>query len=158
MTEEDVRRFRSSYWRAMRALDAVRFRQWERSHLTLPQIRVLHQLRRTPGLTTGDLARLLGVTVSTTSGLVNKLAQHGLIERSTDVNDHRQVSLYLTTVGQEQVGELADEGRELLGRMADSLGNDLWGVTVGLERLAEVADRARAMEPDPNDVEAVSIA
>jgi len=72
-------RFRLAYWQAIRDLDVVRLRQWEQWHVTLPQLRVLYQVRRAPGITTGDLAHGLGITVSTVSGLVSKLADRGLI-------------------------------------------------------------------------------
>ena len=64
------RRFRTAYWRAIRELDTVRLLQWERSHLTLPQLRILFQVQRRPGVTTAQLSRTMGITVSTTSGLV----------------------------------------------------------------------------------------
>src|SRR5438552_14562048 len=88
-------RFRDAYWQAVRDSDTIRLRQWEQWHVTLPQLRVLHQIRRTPDITTGDLARLLGITVSTTSGLVIKLADRGLIARCSAA-DRRQIPLRLT--------------------------------------------------------------
>ncbi len=136
----------------MRALDSVRLQQWERSHLTLPQLRVLHQLRRTPGLTTGELARQLGVTVSTASGLILKLVQRRLVERSSGVSDRRLAALRLTPTGEEQVGELAEGGREFLARVAAALGDDLWGVTIGLERLAGVAEHVRWLEASTGEI------
>ncbi len=156
MQDEERRRFRAAYWRAVRALDTVRLRQWEQSHLTLPQLRVLHQVRRTPGITTGELARLLGVTVSTTSGLVIKLVDRGLIERTTDVHDRRHTPLYLTAAGQEQVGELAEAGREFLERVANVLDRDLWGITMALERLADETENARAEGEENREAETAS--
>jgi DNA-binding MarR family transcriptional regulator len=143
MQEDESRRFRAAYWRVVRALDTVRLRQWEQSHLTLPQLRVLHHIRRTPGVTTGELARLLGVTVSTTSGLVIKLIDRGLIERSTDERDRRQTPLFLTEAGQAQLGEIAGLGIDYLDSVATSLDRDLWGITIALERLADEAESVR---------------
>src|SRR5438105_10931775 len=93
--EDTIRRFRRAYRRALRDLDVARLRQWEQSRITLPQLRVLYQIRRQPGITTGELARAIGVSVSTISGLVVKLADRGLVERTTAAGDRRQVPLQL---------------------------------------------------------------
>src|SRR5947207_13196421 len=124
MEIDDLARFRAAYWKALYSLDRVRLRQWERSHVTLPQLRVLFQVRRTPGITTGELSRLLGITVSTTSGLVIKLAERGLIQRGTVAEDRRQAPLYLTDEAAAIAGELSDVGRPFLNRVAGQLGDD----------------------------------
>src|SRR5260370_20875938 len=67
------RRFRTAYWQVLRDGDVIPLRQWEQWHVPLPQLRVLYQVRRTPGLTTGQLPPLLGINVSTTSRLASKL-------------------------------------------------------------------------------------
>ena len=100
----------------------------EQSRVTLPQLRVLYQVRRTPGITTRELSRLLGITVSTTSGLVIKLADRGLIERSSNLDDRRHVPLRLTDEGQELVGELSGPCRSYLNRVGAGLGTDLEAV------------------------------
>ena len=128
MKTDDVGRFRAAYWQALRELDSVRLRQWEQSRVTLPQLRVLYQVRRTPGITTGELSRLLGITVSTTSGLVIKLADRSLIERSSNLEDRRHVPLRLTDEGQELVGDLSGPGRSYLNRVGAGLGTDLEAV------------------------------
>lgn len=139
-------RFRRAYWQALRDLDSVRLRQWEQSRVTLPQLRVLHQIRRTPGITTGELSRLLGVTVSTVSGLVIKLVDRGLIERRAAPQDRRQEPLFLTADGQALVGELADAGRGFLNQVCEQLGPDVEDVAAALERLAAAAAEVRAEE------------
>jgi DNA-binding MarR family transcriptional regulator len=136
-------RFRAAYWQALHDLDALRLRQWERSQLTLPQLRVLFQLRRTPGVTTGQLARGLGITVSTTSGLVSKLADRGLVARGSNQSDRRQIPLELTETGQELAGELCQETRPFLDEVAGELGDDLEEVAGALERLVAATGRVR---------------
>jgi MarR family transcriptional regulator for hemolysin len=146
MDTPDTRRFRRAYSRAMRLLDTARLRQWEQSRLTLPQLRVLYQIQRRPGITTGELARRLGITVSTTSGLVIKLVDRGLVQRTTVPADRRQAPLYLTEAGAALAGELSDVERALLEQVAAALGEDLPAVTAALERLGEAARRVRAAE------------
>lgn len=143
-------RFRSAYWRAFREADSIRIRQWERSNVTLPQLRVLYNLRRHPGATTGELAKRLGITVSTTSGLVIKLVDRGLVTRGRLADDRRQAPLSLTDEGAALLGELSDETRSFMSLVAERLGKDLEPVTRALERLAEVATLEH---PDPSFAE-----
>jgi DNA-binding MarR family transcriptional regulator len=143
-----LQRFRTAYWRAYRELDNVRLRQWEQSNFTLPQLRVLSEIRRTPGTTTRDLSELLGVTVSTTSALVIKLVDRGFVERRVDAADHRLEHLFATNSGEEAFGELAAMSRSFLGAVGGALDQDLWGVTVALERLAATAAQLRTEAAD----------
>ena len=136
-------RFRAAYWRVLRDLDALRLQQWEQSQLTLPQLRILFSVRRSPGITTGQLARLLGVTVSTTSGLVTKLADAGLLVRRSREGDRRQIPLELTAAGQSLAGELAEVTRPFVDDLARELGPALEQIVAGLETLAEAAARVR---------------
>ncbi len=139
-------RFRQAFWRAFREVDSLRLRQWERSHVTLPQLRVLYQLRRQPGVTTGELARRLGITMSTTSGLVIKLVDRGLVARGTLADDRRQAPLTLTEDGAALLGDLSDETRAFLSEVVERLGGDLASVTHALEILAEAASLRQESE------------
>jgi MarR family transcriptional regulator, organic hydroperoxide resistance regulator len=136
-------RFRQAFWRAFREADSIRLRQWERSHVTLPQLRVLYHLRRHPESTTGELARRLGITVSTTSGLVIKLVDRGLVMRGSLADDRRQAPLRLSDDGAALLGELSEDGRAHLSDVADRLGDDLEPVIQALELLAEAASGDR---------------
>lgn len=82
-------RFRHAYWQGLLELDNLRLTQWEHANLTLPQLRLLLQVRRSPGITIGQLARRLTVTVSTVSGLVTKLVDRGLLMRTASADDRR---------------------------------------------------------------------
>jgi DNA-binding MarR family transcriptional regulator len=139
-------RFRRAFWRAFLVADSIRLRQWERSHVTLPQLRVLYHLRRHPGATTGELARKLGITVSTTSGLVIKLVDRELVTRGSLADDRRQAPLRLTEAGTALLGELSDEMRGYMGEVAARLGADLEAVTQALDVLAEAASIDRDEE------------
>ena len=157
MDTEDFARFRRAYWQALRELDSVRLRQWEQSQLTLPQLRVLYQVRRVPGITIVHLSPSLGVTVSTTSGLVAKLVDRGLLARTTTPGDRRQAPLHLTDAGAALTGELSQPARAFLARVAERLGDELGPVTAALERLGvEAHEVAQEQAPagEPAEVEA----
>ena len=148
MDDEGLARFRRAYWQALRELDSVRLRQWEQSQLTLPQLRVLYQVRRRPGITIAHLSPSLGVTVSTTSGLVAKLVDRGLLARTTTPGDRRQAPLQLTDAGAALTGELSQPARAFLARVAERLGDELAPVTAALERLGVEAHQV-AQEQAP---------
>jgi len=156
MTDDTLTRFRRAYWQVLRQLDTVRLRQWERSQVTLPQLRVLFQVRRTPGITTGELSRVLGITVSTTSGLVIKLVERGLLDRRSVPGDRRQGPLVLTEAGAELAGELSDAGRPFMQAVGETLGDDLPWVLAALERLAEATVAVREREGDGDEATALT--
>lgn len=136
-------RFRAAYWRALQELDTLRLQQWEQSQLTMPQLRVLFQVRRSPGITTGQLSRNMGITMSTTSGLVTKLVDGGLVARNSSQDDRRQIPLQLTETGRQLAGELAEFTRPFLDSLADELGQDLEPVVAALETLTAAAAQVR---------------
>jgi DNA-binding MarR family transcriptional regulator len=138
----EEQRFRTAYWRAIRELDTIRLQQWERFHLTLPQLRVLFYVQRAPGITAAELSRAMGITVSTTSGLVSKLVAAGLVVRGQG-DDRRQIPLALTDAGRAQAGDLTEFAQSFLDRLAAALGHDLEQVTDALDRLSEAAVEAR---------------
>src|SRR5579884_1053087 len=144
-------RFRLAYWQAIRNLDVVRLRQWEQWHITLPQLRVLYQVRRTPGITMGDLARALGITVSTTSGLVSKLVDRGLIERAPVPGDRRQIRLHLSAEGNALAGELRGPTSAFMNLVMQELGDDIESVAAALERLVQASAGVRAAFPALED-------
>jgi DNA-binding MarR family transcriptional regulator len=148
MADESALRFRRAYWAALRELDNLRLQMWERSNLTLPQLRVLFQVRNTPGITTAELARTLGTTVSTASGLVIKLEERGLIARHQAPDDRRREPLSLTPGGVVLVGGLSDTTRPFLEGIARRLGDGIDDASAVLEAVAAAAVAERlAAEP-----------
>jgi DNA-binding MarR family transcriptional regulator len=146
-------RLRAAYWQAVRGTDVLRLRQWERWHITLPQLRVLHQVRRSPGITTGDIARSLGITVSTTSGLISKLADRGLVERLSQPGDRRQIPLRLTADGEALLGEMRGPSSAFLDEVIRQLGPERERVTEALEILARATAAARDALPTDEEEE-----
>lgn len=144
MDEEDLAvRFRRAYWQVAGELELERLGEWERSQLTLPQLRVLFRIRRSPGLTVGELAAALGVTLSTASGLVGKLADRGLLARDPGDADRRQISLRLTAAGARLAGDLAGSWRPFVRDVVEQLGDRLDEVTTALEHLAATSRAVR---------------
>lgn len=69
---------------------------WE---LTVPQLRALNIVANQPGCTMGGLAEALGIQLNAATGLAGRLVHQGLLERSTDTEDHRIVRLRLSESG-----------------------------------------------------------
>lgn len=134
-----LQRFRSAYWDVLHELDTFRLRAWEHSHITLPQLRVLFQIRRTPRITAGQLSKLLGVTFSTTSGLVSKLSERGLVARSSAPGDRRRAPLELTEAGVAEAAAFSADAQAYLVAVGVALGDRLPGVVDSLEEIARVA-------------------
>ena len=61
------------------------------------------------GLTIGAISQKRGVDPPTITGIVKRLEQSGLIERRHDLEDRRQVKVYLT-----------DEGRNIMRYLPDA--------------------------------------
>lgn len=138
-------RFRTSYWMLVHYVDTLRLRAWEERGLTLPQLRLLFQIRRQPGITTNVLARRLGLTAPTVSGQLDKLARAGMVARGRRAEDRRVIPLSLTEEGEAAVGAIREGNRALLGALASALGPDLERVTEVLELLAAEVDRGQAL-------------
>ena len=137
-----MERFSRAYWAAIHIMDQLRLQVWEERGLTLPQLRVLFLVRSNPDITTNALAARLRITVSTVSGLVDKLVRADLIERRSDPGDRRVIPLRLTEEGQAVAGEIGEKGAQLMEVVAQALGDDLDSVTRCLEDVVEAAHSA----------------
>jgi DNA-binding MarR family transcriptional regulator len=135
MEEEIVTHFRRAYWAIVHNVDVLRLRIWEERGITLPQLRVLSYLRANPGATTNALAKALGLTAPTVSGLVDKLVIAGLVARGSNPDDRRVIPLSLTEEGIGVVSEIRQGNSAYLTELAGALGDDLTMITHTLEQL-----------------------
>ena len=87
---------------------AVRRRLRARFGLTLPRFDLMAQLERAPeGLTLGALSRRLMVSNGNVTGLVERLAQSGQVERVPHPVDRRVVHVRLTAAGRAAFADMA---------------------------------------------------
>jgi DNA-binding MarR family transcriptional regulator len=128
--------------------------------LSIVQVRLLGVLRdRQPRM--AQLARLLGLTKSSASGLIDRAARRGLVERTLiPVGDERAVHVVLTPGGRELVGVVAVQVARRLAALASDLSEtdrtrlsrlltavvsrdaDLHGVDLATERPIEITGAA----------------
>ncbi len=88
--------------------------------LSLTQLRVLGILRdREP--TMAELASYLGLERSTVSGLIDRAAQRGLVQKNTDPADGRSVRVSLTAEAHSLAPRIIADIGELMAPMIDRL-------------------------------------
>ena len=103
----------------------VRQRLREHFNTTLPRFDFLAQLERVEdGLLLGELSRRMMVSNGNVTGLAERLAQQGLIERNTLEADRRAVRVRLTAKGRQVFGEMAAAHAEWIAELFVDLGED----------------------------------
>jgi DNA-binding MarR family transcriptional regulator len=105
--------------------------------LTKAQRRVLFHLGGEPRRM-GELAALLGTSLSAATSMVDRLVDKGLVERVGDPADRRVVLCRLTALGREEAGRQVRLFREVAGRLSEE---ELERVVQALELLAGVMER-----------------
>ncbi len=85
----------------LRSLRSGISEEWFTTEVTMPQLRGLFLLLRNGPSRMGDLAANLGISISSATGLIDKLVDRGLVERSADPNDRRSVICALSSKGRE---------------------------------------------------------
>ena len=92
------------------------------SHLTLSQLKILMLLARHGTVSGGELARMLGVGLATSSGMIDRLVVQDLVVRTEDAHDRRVRRIGLTRAGTELIENIinagADRHRQLLSRLS----------------------------------------
>ena len=90
--------------------------------LSVPQCDVLTTLTEAEGVSQQELAKRLYVTKGNISGLIDRLAEAGLVERRSTAVDRRQHAIHLTDAGRQTAERaIAVQHRWIastLGRMA----------------------------------------
>ena len=113
--------------------------------VTMPQAKLLYLLGASGDLHMSELVTRLRVSLSTVSGLVDRIVEAGLASRREDTADRRQVVVGLTPAGItfiDRFRELnARQMRDLLAYLDDA---ELASVRAALTALAHAADRLAA--------------
>jgi DNA-binding MarR family transcriptional regulator len=93
----------------------------EPTPLTAPQIHALLWLGQDGALTMGELARRLGITEKTVTGVVDRLEREGHVQRERDPEDRRVVHCRLTAAGTRMSRKLDRTVHQGMGRMLERL-------------------------------------
>jgi MarR family transcriptional regulator, organic hydroperoxide resistance regulator len=92
-----------------------------RQHLSMTQLHVLWLLEHHGAMTMSRLAELLDVSLSSATGLIDRMDEHGLIERVRVPDDRRLVLVQPTDGGRRALEESAETRRERLRAVAERL-------------------------------------
>jgi DNA-binding MarR family transcriptional regulator len=118
----DVERVLDGYRQLIQILSAARTPELPDSSVTMAQMRVLMLLAGVGETRMSELAAALGVSLSTASGLVDRLVESHLVARHTDSVDRRQVLVSLSADGAAFLDHFQELGlahlRELLAQLS----------------------------------------
>lgn len=106
--------------------------------VTMPQAKVLQILMAEGPLGVTTIAARLGVSASTGSEHIDRLVEHGLVERRQAPTDRRQLLVSVTDVGREAVDRFQELGRRSLAELLASLDDD--GLATVRRAVALLAD------------------
>ena len=113
---------------------------------SVPQARVLSQLRDRGPTRVTELAAVMQVSQPTMTAQVQRLEQQHLVERTADASDGRAVRVALTTAGRATLGAIVASRSALLQQGLDGLDVDDRAAVVAaipaLQRLADALERA----------------
>jgi len=125
------------------ALTAYRRRamcaQPQHRHVSMPQFYILMTLQERGAMTVSELAHLLSVSAPSASSILDRMEEHGLVERVRDAVDRRVVHVGVAEQGRRMMEEMMGLKREQLQRLLESM------TDVELEHVVEGAaavDRA----------------
>src|SRR6185295_4003786 len=100
----------------------VRRRLRDQFNITLPRFDLLAQLDRAPnGMTLGELSQRMMVSNGNITGLVDRLAEQGLIRRKPDAKDRRVHIVSLTAEGQKFFRSMARVNADWVGEIFSGL-------------------------------------
>lgn len=116
--------------------------------LTGPQFFALRILERRGQCGVSELAENLGVSLSATTGIVDRLYRSKLVTRERDENDRRVVWVKSTEAGSRLLKEVEAHRREKMSQTLGRLDED------DLVKLVEVMEKvSRLIESDSSDRE-----
>lgn len=121
--------------------------EYRRIGLSIPQFDLLSTLSEREGVSQQEIAERLYVTKGNVSGLIDRLAAQGFVERRALPNDRRSYALHLTPAGRA----ITEQGLALQRRLVEASLGTLSPADLGeLDRiLVQWRDAVRAL-PGPD--------
>ncbi len=113
---------------------------------------VLFRLRQQEGLSQVDLADVLELQPISLVRLLDRLVEHGLLERRHDPKDRRANRLFLTESGKQLVDDLDSLRDAIATDVLRDVSED--SIKTSLAALREIKERIKALSGPPNQVAA----
>jgi DNA-binding MarR family transcriptional regulator len=144
---EPIRAVLAAQFQMARCVVSTQMQEWAQLELTIGQLKVIMMLTGHPGMTISQLAESLSIGKPSTSILVDRLVQQGLLQRTEDEADRRRTLVTLTATGNDLTTRLHQGNIERLAQWYSALApDDLAALRRGLEALAKVATPATASD------------
>lgn len=119
----------------------VRDRAWLSVDLTMPQLKSLIYVTKCNGATSGQIASSLGVGLSTITGVVDRLAEQGLVSRHEDPRDRRVTRVVPTPRGRQIIEDLLQFRNETISAILARLTTEqLYTVEIAFQYLVDAVD------------------
>ena len=116
--------------------------------VTMSQAKCLYVVSLHPGIGMSAMSEHLGVGLSAVSGLVDRLVEHGYLERHEDPSDRRQQQLSLTASGAAVVDRIRELNVEHLRTLLQGLHvTELEALREGIAALDRQARLTHQNEP-----------
>ncbi|MGE3858261.1 MAG: MarR family winged helix-turn-helix transcriptional regulator [Dehalococcoidia bacterium] len=135
-------------------VEPMRVDLWDRSGLTMGQLRLLFAIRDEAGASTGEIGHAIGLGGSSLTGLVDRVAALGFVRREPDAQDRRVTRLSLTEAGATLLAEFESERdadfAATLAQLAPDERRDLARLfSAFVDAVQRLADERHAAAPDP---------
>ena len=137
----------ADYRAAMNQLKCAASERVLRLGISMAQLHILYTLQRSGEMTMTRLADVLNVSLSSATGLVDRIVERGFVERSHPPEDRRLVRIRVTPEGTKMLEEIDAVSDDLLRTVLGRLGRaQLAGVRQALADLHAALDTAMAQE------------
>jgi DNA-binding MarR family transcriptional regulator len=125
---------------------------WIDSGLTVTQLRSLFLIANRGSTNFRRLAEALKVTPSNVTGIIDRLEEQGLVSRTQNPEDRREMTLQATDRGRALVSDLKGAGVKQMTRILSLLSvDDLSSFVRGLSAFIKAADSDRGQIKDEHD-------
>jgi DNA-binding MarR family transcriptional regulator len=125
---------------------------WIDSGLTLTQLKSLFLIANKGSTNFRKLAKALGVTPSNVTGIVDRLEEQGLVSRTQNPEDRREMTLQATDRGKALVSNLKEVGVKHMTQILSLLSlRELSALAQGLSAFIEAAETYKGQIKNEHD-------
>lgn len=142
-------RILQSLHRIIRAIDIQSHKLSHLHNITGPQLGCLLAVKENGPLTSGNVAKKIYLSPSTVVGIIDRLEKKGLVARTRDSKDRRQVYISITPKGEKLIADTPSLMQDTLAEAIVQLPElEQVTITMALEKLTELME-AQHIEAAP---------
>lgn len=122
-TQENINRFLQSWNKITKVFASMEYYREDPS-LTKPELLTLTIVSNQKELIMSQLAGNLGVSMSTATGIIDKLLEKRLVKRERNHMDRRVVKVKLTAKGEKTAKSFQKQKKQIIRQVLDSLSTE----------------------------------